>query len=212
MSRYFVATLAVIGLAATAVPDVPASDTTATKVLYVAPVNRSGHPLADVRIIIDVRGTCEPGSDSVPGPVYRCFDAGNSILDPCWADRGHAGSVLCMEEPWSQSVVELDTRRLPTSTQLVPRSLSYPWGVKLANGEKCLAAQGAHDEYRGRVVDYSCGHRFHLVLLRGIDQSHEPWTYDSAVWTGAKYIPGPTETVRIAWYGGPRPAQPVSGS
>jgi hypothetical protein len=37
-------------------------------------------------------------------------------------------------------------------------------------------------------------------------QSQEPWTFDSAIWTGKEYIPGPTETVRIAWYGGPSPA------
>jgi hypothetical protein len=206
VSRSIAATLAVIGLVATAAPTVSASGSAATKVVYVAPVDPSGHPLPNVRIVSDVRGTCEPGSDSVPGPVYRCFDTGNSILDPCWADHEHAGSVLCMGKPWSQTVVRLDTRRLPTSTQSVPRSLSYPWGVKLANGAKCLAAQGTHDQYRGRVVDYYCGRSFHLVLLRGIHRAHEPWTYDSAIWTGMKYTPGPSEAVSIAWYGGPAPA------
>jgi hypothetical protein len=206
MCRYIASTLAVLGLLAAAMPDVSAAGSPATKVVYVAPVNQGGRPLPGVRITLRLTGgNCEPGSDSVPGPVYRCF-VGNSILDPCWADSEHARAVLCMTEPWSQTAVELQTRGLPASTQPVPRSLSYPWGVKLANGEECIADQGAHDEYRGRVVDYSCGHRFHLVLLRGIHQSHEPWTYDSAIWTGTKNITGPTETVSVAWYGGPQPA------
>jgi hypothetical protein len=205
MSCRIAVTLAALGLLALAAPAVSGAGSPATKVVYVAPVDHSGRPLAAVRITLHLLGgQCEPGSDSVPGPVYRCF-VGNSILDPCWADREHARAVLCVQEPWSQTAVELGTHGLLTSSQPVPRSLSYPWGVQLANGEKCLADQGAHDEYRGRVVDYACGHRFHLVLLRGIHQSHEPWTYDSAIWTGSEYITGPTETVRIAWYGGPRP-------
>jgi hypothetical protein len=177
----------------------------ATKVSYVAPVNRSGQPVPGLRIIRDVRGHCEPGSDSVPGPAYRCFE-GNSILDPCWADRAHAGSVVCMEEPWSKTVTLLRTgRRLPASDYPVPASLNYPWGVKLAHGEECLAAQGAHDMFRGRVVDYFCGDRFHLVLLRGKHRLHEPWSFDSAVWTGHRYVAGSRQLVEVAWYGGPAP-------
>jgi hypothetical protein len=183
----------------------PASGSATTRVVYVAPVDRNGQPPPGLSVFLDVRGKCEPGSDSVPGPTYRCF-AANSILDPCWADRAHAGSVLCMEQPWSHSVVQLDTGgHLPSDIQPVPRSLSYPWGVELAGGEKCVAAQGAHDQYRGRVVDYSCDGRIHRVLLRGMHQSHEPWSFDSAIWTGEHYLPGPKETVKIAWYGGPSP-------
>jgi hypothetical protein len=177
----------------------------ATQVIYVAPVERSGQPLPGLRVSLDVRGDCEPGSDSVPGPTYRCFE-GNSILDPCWADSAHAGSVLCMEEPWSTTVVQLDTgHRLPTSKSPVPKSLRYPWGVRLANGEDCIAEQGAHDMFRGRFVDYSCGHRRHLVLLRGMHQAHQPWSFDSAIRTGGSYLAGPRETVAVAWYGGPAP-------
>ncbi len=182
-----------------------ASGSSATKVIYVAPVNRGGERLPGVRILLDVRGHCEPGSDSVPGPTYRCFEA-NSILDPCWADRAHAGSVLCMEEPWSATAVQLNTgRRLPASNYPVPKSLGYPWGVKLANGEECIADQGAHDMFQGRFVDYSCGHAFHLVLLRGIHQSQEPWSFDSAIWMGDSYVAGPRQAVKVAWYGGPPP-------
>lgn len=205
MVRRSFSLLAFIVLVVTGALGASASGLSATKVIYVAPVNRGGQLLPDLNISLDVRGNCEPGSDSVPGPVYRCFEA-NSILDPCWAERSHPGSVLCTQEPWSKTVVQLDTgHRLPTSNTPVPKSLRYPWGVKLANGEECLAAQGAHDMFRGRVVDYSCGHAFHLVLLRGVHQSHEPWSFDSAIWTGQSYVAGPSQTVKTAWYGGPAP-------
>jgi hypothetical protein len=113
-----------IAFAVTGALGASASELSVTKVIYVAPVNRSGQPLPGLRIFLDVRGHCEAGSDSVPGPTYRCFEA-NSILDPCWADSAHAGSVLCMEEPWATSVVQLDTgHRLPASDYQVPKSLS----------------------------------------------------------------------------------------
>jgi hypothetical protein len=187
----------------------------ATKVVYVAPVDPSGKALPSDIVLISTKGSCEPGSDSVPGPVYRCFNDDNTVLDPCWAVTSgllgpspHHRSVLCMPWPWSWIVVRLDsTTALPASTQPVPPGTSFPWGVHLANGENCLAAQGAHDQYRGRVVDYYCGSTFRLVLLRGMHQTTEPWTFDSAIWSGKSYSPGPTETVRIAYYGryaGPR--------
>jgi hypothetical protein len=205
MARRSLLLVASIAIVAAGALGASASGASTTTVIYVAPVNQSGQPLPGLRTFLDVRGHFEPGSDSVAGPTYRCFEA-NSILDPCWADGAHAGSVLCMEEPWSETVVQLDTgHRLPASNYPVPKSLGYPWGVKLANGEKCLAAQGAHDMFRRRVVDYSCGHRFHLVLLRAMHRSLEPWSFDSAVWTGQGYVAGPRETVKVAWYGGPAP-------
>lgn len=183
----------------------------ATRVIYVAPVNASGHQLPNITVLVATKGSCEPGSDSVPGPVYRCFNDDNDILDPCWSARGllqesKNDSVLCMPDPWAPYAVRLDTHGLPSTTQPVPRSLSFPWAVKLANGQNCLAAQGAHDQYRGRVVDYNCGRTFRLVLLRGLHRATEPWTFDSAIWNGKSYSKGPTEIVRIAWYGGPAPS------
>jgi hypothetical protein len=202
----------IAGVALVAAASGIAASPAATKVVYVAPVNAQGRQLPSITVLVATKGSCEPGSDSVPGPVYRCFNDYNNVLDPCWAARGliletSHRSVLCMSYPWVPYVVRLDTSGLPASTQAVPKSLSFPWGVKLANGENCLAAQGAHDNYKGRVVDYYCGRTFHLVLLRGIHQSSEPWTFDSAIWNGKSYSPGAPQAVRTAWYGGPAPRE-----
>ena len=188
-----------------------AAGPSATKVIYVAPVDASGHQLPNITVLVATKGSCEPGSDAVPGPVYRCFNDDNNVLDPCWAAKGllqeaKGRSVLCMTYPWLPYVVRLDIHGLQPTTQTVPKSLGFPWGVKLENGQDCLAAQGAHDQYRGRVVDYYCGHQFRLVLLRGMHRAREPWTFDSAIWNGKSYSKGPTEPVQAAWYGGPAPS------
>lgn len=183
-----------------------ASASAATRVVYVAPVNASGDQVEGLTVARTVQGHCGPGSDSVPGPTYRC-SFGDFIEDPCWADAAVAGSVLCMAKPWSKMVVRIDVNELEPSTSPVPRSLSFPWGVELTTGEKCFAFQGAHDSYRGRVVDYGCGAYLHSrrVLLRGMRRSRPLWSFDSAWWTGRRYRPGKRVQVRIAWYGGPSP-------
>lgn len=176
--------------------------------IYVAPVDASGDQVEGLTIARTVHGHCEPGSDSVPGPTYRCF-FGNFIEDPCWADAVVAGSVLCMTQPWSTTLVRIYVTELEPSTYPVPKSLSYPWGVELTTGEKCVAVQGAHDEFRGRVVDYGCdGAYLHggRVLLRGAHRSSPLWGFDSAWWTGRKYVVRKRVHVRIAWYGGPKPS------
>jgi hypothetical protein len=79
----------------------------------------------------------------------------------------------------------------------------YPWGVRLADGEECVAVQGTHDSYRGQVVDYTCGPGYRHVLLRPIDRSSSVWTVHSAYFDGTGYQPGPMERVTTAWYATP---------
>jgi hypothetical protein len=55
---------------------------------------------------------------------------------------------------------------LHASTRSVAPGTSFQWGVHLANGENCVAAQGTPDAYRGRIVAYVCGSTFRLALLR----------------------------------------------
>jgi hypothetical protein len=55
--------------------------------------------------------------------------------------------------------------------------------LQLGDGDRCLAAQGAHETFHGRVVDYYC--KRHVAVLRGINRQHQPWlvrnvTYDAA--------------------------------
>ena len=190
-------------LACSPSPAIPASSAaTSTRVIHVAPVDTNSDPVDGLIITRAVHGHCSPGSDSVPGPTYRCF-FGNFIADPCWADESDVGSVLCMTQPWTKTAIRVYVPTLEPTAEAVPKSLNYPWGVELTDGEKCLAQQGAHDQFDGRVVDYGCGGPDRHVLLRGMHRTHPLWSFDSATWTGRKYLPGKREQVRIAWYGGP---------
>jgi hypothetical protein len=179
-----------------------------TRVIYVAPVDANGDQMEGFTVARTAHGHCAPGSDSVPGPTYRCF-FGNYVVDPCWADNAVAGSLLCMTQPWAKSLTRIDVDELEGTTEPVPTSTSYPWGVELTTGEKCVAFQGAHGEYRRRVIDYGCNNVYDhagRVLLRGMHRSGPLWSFDSAWWTGKQYQQRKRVGVRIAWYGGPNPS------
>ena len=140
MSRYLTATLAVIALAATAASGVSASGPAVTKVAYVAPVDANGDPVEGLTITRTVHGHCFPGSDSVPGPTYRCF-FGNYIEDPCWADVTDPGSVLCMTQPWSKTAVRLYASNLEYSAEPVPPSPTIPGEWNSATGKNALRSK-----------------------------------------------------------------------
>jgi pimeloyl-ACP methyl ester carboxylesterase len=177
-----------------------------TGTVTLAPVNASGQPLAGETITGGGTAQCNPGSDSV-GQAYRCFASGG-IYDPCWLDTADPAqdSVLCQEEPWATRVVRLTVPGggLPAFTgPPIPVDLNYPWGVELADGEQCIAVQGTHGEFDGKIIDYSCGGNGDHVLLRTLDRSSRMWTYQSAYVSGTGSQPGPLEAVKTAWYARP---------
>ena len=205
---------AVVGLgvgAALLAPTGGLAAAVATKVVLVAPVDRKGRPVPGDVLTNTVKGGCEAGSDVVEGPVYRCFTSpfkgypGGAVVDPCMAatyDNAPTNIVLCMPLPWSHDVIEILTKGVPKSPSPFSRSRRHPLGVQLTTGQRCLAAQGAHNQYRGRVVDFYCRGNPALALLRGVHQSREPWTFDSVAQTGSSYRTAPPASVAIAWYEG----------
>jgi hypothetical protein len=176
-----------------------------TKVIYLAPVDANGRP-AGGETITDggVAQGCEAGSDSV-SQAYRCSTA-SDIYDPCWLDNADPAqaSVLCQEAPWDTRIVRLKVLQgglQPFEGTATSVDLSRPWGVRLTDGEQCVAVQGTHDSYNGKVVDYACGNSGRHVLLRTLDRSSPQWTYESAYFNGtSSYTQGPLEHVATAWY------------
>src|SRR6185437_16853176 len=138
----------------------------------------------------------EPGSD-VAEQAYRCFVVGSGVYDPCWLDNVvlTQASVLCQIYPWDTHVVQLEVQGGGLgafSGRPGPVNLSYPWGVRLVDGELCVAAQGTHGVDHGKVVDFNCGRKYHHVLLRPLNRSSQVWTYQSAYYdTSGGYRPGP---------------------
>ena len=190
--------------ATTTQPQAPTSASPATSVVYVAPVDARGQPVPGLPVSETVEGSCEGegSSDSVQGPVYRCFSS-NFVVDPCWAvatAQGSASTVLCMKTPWDTSVVKITTPGL-TLGNIGATNRDYPWGVQLSTGQRCIAFQGAHAQDDGQPVNFACPNN--VVLLGHANRSSRVWTYHSAAWAGGSYTAGPTVFVRIAWFGGP---------
>jgi pimeloyl-ACP methyl ester carboxylesterase len=182
------------------------AQTQPTATVDLAPVSATGQPKPGEAIVSGGTAQCEAGSDAV-SQAYRCFSA-NEIADPCWLDNAGPtqATVLCQEQPWSSQIVRLT---VPAggleafSGAPQPIDLGFPWGVQLSDGERCIAIQGTHDSFHGKVVDYACGSGYDHVLLRSLNRSSSSWTYQSAYFRGSSYITGPVEHVSTAWYASP---------
>jgi len=193
---------AVAGCGSSVPPDVTIAGAAAarTQTAYVRPVTSAGAPIEGYRVTSSAPdASCEPGSEAI-GEGYR-FSAGNYLYDPCWAEKAATPTVLCLADPWLRTVAEL---RLNSALPAIPRedgASVEPWGLQLADGNRCLLAQGAHNPFDGTVLDYYCTSG--LALLRGLNRTRATWTARSVVDTHGKLSGGPTEKIVIAWYGSP---------
>lgn len=197
----------------------------ATRVVFVAPVDRRGREVASDDLILAVHGACLPDDVLVPGPDYTCYagDDPNTtkIGGPCWAvsdlpsypDPYHH-SALCTPQPWSTEVIEVDTSGLPRSTAAY-LGRRFPWGLQLTTGQHCQPAPGTGSDYRGRAMFWTCDGNPTLWVLLPIHQQSSLWTVDTARFIGlstgsSRIVAGPTVGVRTAWFGGWAPAQKSS--
>jgi hypothetical protein len=172
---------------------------TATKQVHVSPVGPDGSAAPGFRTTMTIAdANCEAGSESI-GQAYRCF-AGNFVYDPCWAERATIPTVLCVPFPWSSTDIRLQVVAALSTIPAEPGT-SEPWGVELADGQRCELLQGAHSLFDGRVIDYYCDSR--LSLLRGLTTSSAVWHAASVTVTGGKQALGPPEQIKIAWFGTP---------
>jgi pimeloyl-ACP methyl ester carboxylesterase len=178
---------------------------TTTVKMEVSPVTSAGDLKSGFTVKATVGGaTCLAVSEAI-GAGYRCF-AEHGVYDPCWAETTNPSqpAVLCMFEPWEHQVTRLLSAQplepLPPNT---PDTDAFPWGLTLTGGQQCRAAQGAHDQFNGRTVDYSCSGE--LYVLRGLDRRQPLWQAQTARYTGG-YSLGPEMTITRAWYGQPLPS------
>ena len=159
---------------------------TKTAIIHVRPVDDQGRLRADFLVTQTVHDAKCPLSSEKVGELANACNAGEFIYDPCWTERdGPSGpSVICMTDPWTHNV-----ERLLTATTIAPAAETAggsPWGIELADGQRCRVSTGAHASINpsgGRdadVVDYYAGLG---LALRGIDKSHAVWTA-----TAVRYI------------------------
>ena len=196
----------------------PSTLPSGTVIRYAAPVVTGGFASPALAVSDLGSGSCNPGSDVITGvSVYRCF-AGNLVIDPCWATTSAdatSSSGLCMQAPWSTSGEKVEASGLTAGTARSKLNLDDPWAVQLTSGQRCLAAQGAHEKYQGSPLNYGCassGGSPAITLLGSPDRTTAYWTFKSVALSGTQMVPGPTATVAVAWFAGPPPVRPCAAS
>jgi hypothetical protein len=133
-----------------------AGHVTRTSTSWVSPVTHTGRIKAGYSIVARYgHATCEPGSDTGIN-AYRC-GVKNGVIDPCWIQTGPAKGhhVLCLTKPWSRKVIQL-TWKPAGNEALTPGSVKALLGVRMADGKLCVDAQGAHDTFAGKTVNFFC--------------------------------------------------------
>jgi hypothetical protein len=175
---------------------------TKTAVVHIRPVDDQGHLRPDFNVRDTIQGgTCLGHSEKVAELAHRC-EAASGLYDPCWAETGGPSdpSVLCLGQPWSH-----DVERLVTKSKIAPApptpGFDAPWGVELANGQRCRFATGAHDTVGEDVVDYYCDEPGPgLALLRGIGRTDPVWTARAVRYANGRYEPADAELIATAWF------------
>ena len=178
-----------------------------------------------VTIVSNAAGICQVPSQADPSPnAFRCL-GGNYIYDPCFG--GYLGSLVCISSPWSKTGIRFrpstfefylangnSVRWNPNSSEPRPAGhIAYgdpgalakkpPWALELANGLRCLDAEGATFEIAGERASYGCeapgSHRHQQEWVIGLpNRSAEPWVVSVLPTTGQ---PQTSEVaVKAVWY------------
>ncbi len=164
--------------------------------LDVAPVDRAGHIAYGYEVAQVLDGSCAAGSP-VGGAGYTCT-AKKQIFHACWrGTEGGQAQAVCMARPWSRTVTLVSVRELPALRRASP---SRPWGLQLQDELYCDLLGAPAGSYDGQAVRYSCEHS-DVRLLDGMSTGASQWNVRSVLWTGTKYVPGPSKSVVGAWYG-----------
>jgi hypothetical protein len=188
-----VARLVATALLAAALP-ATAGAAAHTRVARVSPLTKAGHVRPGLRVTTTKPGTCQPFSETVAG-AYRCFSDSNLVLDPCWKAGAH--TVVCWPSPWARTVTRMHVRG---SLGRPNRGFAaLPWAMRLRDGTRCVALQGATGVVAGRRISYGCrdgsslagrpNRRRRLWRIRRVDQS------------GGHFKLGPTATIATAYFG-----------
>lgn len=127
--------------------------------------------------------------------AWRCM-ADGKIYDPCFIRQyGNQKQALCPQSPWDGSSTQLDLSAPVDNIRHVQLDMSqtYPWGVELQHGEKCLALDEGK-MFDGMPVRYQCNNQ--TLIFGHLQRCKMPWTIlqrDSG---------GQVETVTIkkAWF------------
>jgi hypothetical protein len=139
-----------------------------------------------------VRGRCDVGSEVEGRPfVWRCV-WGNFLADPCFSATATSSSAFCPLAPWSTrgALVRASLRGWkPTHPQIIK---TWPWGIQLAQGQRCRAIRTGTSFIRGMRMNHGCdGGGF---LVGPVNRAAPIWT----ILYGKKFNGDRTKLTRVA--------------
>ncbi|HEY1428334.1 MAG TPA: hypothetical protein VGF18_02095 [Candidatus Tumulicola sp.] len=163
---------------------VPSDGATPTKVTMFSPWTPAGTIKANMRVVERVSGNCWTESLATSrGDAYRCM-AGNSIYDPCFAQGAHPKTVACANDPFSNKIALFKLLKpLPFAPTPMTQSLqphNQPFGIILADGDKCVFVTGATDAVNGDRLNYACGRDGWIIGTPS--HSNGVWTAQTVQW------------------------------
>lgn len=108
--------------------------------------------------------------------AWDCLTTDNSILDPCienpFVSPEEPGQLACLASPFDTDVVMVTLTEplvrdkgdggapggadMPESAEAAIDADDLPWGLELANGDRCALLRGTLFVMAGQVVHYGC--------------------------------------------------------
>ncbi|HEX2283049.1 MAG TPA: hypothetical protein VHG52_14920 [Thermomicrobiales bacterium] len=172
-----------------------------TDVRYVLPFTPDG--LNSSYAVSDtVEGVCgEPSLVAHDRPdAWDCITTDHDILDPCFEDPyglpDEPGQLACLSAPFDREVVLLTlTEPLVRQQDVAPAvgdspagmvpdlsaeaaisAADLPWGLELANGDRCALLRGTLTVMAGQVVHYGCANGG--LVFGETHRDHPLWSVD----------------------------------
>jgi len=150
-----------------------------TSSIFLEPWTLTGRLSVDLHIASRVTGYCWEESIAAPRlDAYRCVDR-RHILDPCFGVGsssqivgGNSFSHVVCANPSPESVTVLKISK-PLPVFSAPASLSNPWLLILADGERCYFDTGSTASAGGLRFNYACRHG---DLFGSVDKANRIWT------------------------------------
>ncbi len=174
----------------------------ATALRVYTPFQPGGGLVVGVAVMGRASGSCFAASVASPArpDAYRC-NAGNAILDPCFAPLDDRAPLACSRDPWSANATLLTrTGPLPSNAKLSAADPDYakalPWALELGNGQRCTLMTGATAPVAGLRINYGCPDGG--IVVGGIDRTLPLWRVFYQ--TANRSLSLRQVNVDVAWY------------
>ena len=154
-----------------------------------------------------VEGSCTSDSLATPArpDAWDCVGENNQIYDPCFdnpfANPDEAAEVACFADPFSTEVVVIQlegpldrTKEAPAQVQSPLAPWDVPWGLELANGDRCVLLADIDVTLAGDAVYYGCANGG--SILGEVDRSQPVWSVN---YLAADSVASQLVDVTAAW-------------